>query len=251
MQALAAAGTHSAAAAAAAPAAPATAAALLQLQRTLARGRPDTAELLKLTKEVTKVLAAQREREQGLPVQEIAEQCLATVTRAVAMASAAPAHRAQLLAERAKLLQAVGAAGPAYKQAEGAAWALGQELSAWAATPEAATPHVPGTPATPSRAAAAAVLQSLLDVTGLLRQLGWEERANAILAEAVRLSPRLPASASYLRAVAQLSELTGELHGVEGRWVKTVLSAHACFKCLAVPPALTFSCISRAPYTPC
>lgn len=167
----------------------------------------DSASAVKLAKDLFKALSAKKDKELPPPaLVEAALAALATAEKAVR----APGQKGHLLTERAKLLQLVGAAGEAARLAEEAARLLGGSLEAWEATPEAAAPNPAGTTPSDARKAAAAALHSLLDVTGVLRQLGAEERANALLAGAVRTAPKLPSSPSYLRAVGQLSELAGE-----------------------------------------
>lgn len=184
---------------------------LQRLQRVAEQAPPlsaaDSSSAVKLGKELFKALSAKKERE--LPPPALVEAALAALAAAEA-AVRAPGHKGHLLTERAKLLQLVGAAGEAARLAEEAALLLGDSLRAWEATPEAAAPNPAGATPSDARKAAAAALHSLLDVTGVLRQLGAEERANALLAGAVRTAPKLPSSPSYLRAVGQLSQLEGE-----------------------------------------
>lgn len=197
--------------------------------------KPKAAELVRTAKELTKALAAQRDKgEAAAAVPALAERGLAAVANALVLAADSAGPRAQLLAERAKLLQLLGEAGQAERQAEEAVAALRQQLQQWAASAEAATPHKRGTPTTLTRAAAAAQLHSLLDSTGLLRQLGWEERSNAALAEVAALAPRVPASSAYLRAVAQLSLFTGGRVGRHaGQSVAGCCAGQTCQSCVA------------------
>lgn len=154
-------------------------------------------------------------------------------------------HRGQLLLERGRLLQLMGRAEAAQEEVEAAAALFGAALEAWRASASATAAAeagaeagaasagdsaglaVPagtsGLPATARRVATTA-LAPLLDVAAVLRQLGREERANALLADAMGAAPHLSSIGSYLRAVAQMSEFTG------GCWAApaNARSLHCC-----------------------
>ena len=71
-------------------------------------------------------------------------------------------------------------------------------------------PSPPSSSPSGARMAAATALASLLDVTVQLRQLGQGERSNVLLSEAVRVAPLLPSSVTFMRAMNQLTDLTGD-----------------------------------------
>ena len=177
-----------------------------------------SAALVRLSKEMVKGLAGKGQNQQ--PPAAVSASALSALAKAAAQA-ATPVHRGQVLVERGKLLQIVGKAEQAEAAVEEAAGLFAEQLAEWAAS-EAGDEEGgsgsngpatgPGSlaPSSSRRQQAASALSSLLDVSGVLRQLGREERANGLLTEAVRLAPQLPSTASYLRGVAQLSALTGE-----------------------------------------
>lgn len=143
--------------------------------------------------------------------------------------------------ERGKLLQLMGRAEAAEEQMEQAAALLTAELASWrvpdqqqgggataagqaagqttggaaadaadeAGQAEAASAVLGAAGTARGRAAASAVLSTLLDVASTLRQLGREARANELLTGAVAAAPALGSANSYLRGLAQLSKLTG------------------------------------------
>ena len=177
-----------------------------------------SAALVRLSKEMVKGLAGKGQNQQ--PPVAVAASALSALAKAAAQAGS-PVHRGQVLVERGKLLQIVGKAELAEAAVEDAAGLFAEQLAEWAASVAGgegegsggsdAPGSGPGGLASSSarRQQAASALSSLLDVSGVLRQLGREERANGLLAEAVRLAPQLPSTPSYLRGVAQLSALTG------------------------------------------
>lgn len=177
------------------------------------------------------------------PPARLAAGALETLSRA-APRSATPVHRAQLLVERGKLLQLMARAEAAEAEVEQAAALLTTELERWREAGQG-----PGGAAGPSRgrgqgadqetadaaaegmvaeagpaaagaagiarsmAAASAALSTLLDAASTLRQLGREARANELLTGTVAVASALGAANSYLRGVAQLSELSGASGG--------------------------------------
>ena len=187
------------------------AAPLQRLQRLVQQARHGavdsnmTASMVRLAKEVAKGVVNHARNKQPAP--GVAANMLESLGRAAAAAAPLRVPRGQLLVERSKLLNAMGRTEAALAATEEAVEVFGAELAAWAAGPEAGTP-VNGT-GSEARHQAAAALGSLLDVAALWRQLGREERANGVLAEAARVAPLIPSTPNYLRAMAQLSQLTG------------------------------------------
>ncbi|EFN54239.1 hypothetical protein CHLNCDRAFT_135761 [Chlorella variabilis] len=188
------------------------AAPLQRLQRLVQQARHGavdsnmTASMVRLAKEVVKGVVNHARNKQPAP--GVAANMLESLGRAAAAAAPLRVPRGQLLVERSKLLNAMGRTEAALAATEEAVEVFGAELAAWAAGPEAGTP-VNGT-GSEARHQAAAALGSLLDVAALWRQLGREERANGVLAEAARVAPLIPSTPNYLRAMAQLSQLTDE-----------------------------------------
>lgn len=211
--------------------------ALNRLQRLLNRPR-DLVRLriplaIKLSKELLRGWVAGKTE---APSQFLADGALAALARAAELAPN-PAYRGQLLADRAKLLQLVGAAKQANEEAEAATRELSAALAAWqarAAQPDAPlvdTQHtetaepsqlteaaeqevVEGGGEVPvTQESAYAALSTLLDITSLFRSLGREERANSVLGGAAVSATHLGSAPAWLRAMSQLTALTGALAG--------------------------------------
>ena len=188
--------------------------------------RNQSAALVVTAREVSKGMVGKQQQ----PPVELAAAAVEALALAAAMA-ATPLHRGHIMLERSRLLQWVGRVEEAIAASNASAALFSHQLrgrpgfSAAATAPAATTAAAASLPkqqqppqqqqqALRGRNDKIGALAGLLDTVSLMRQLGNDERwGNALLCEAATWAKQLNATSSYLRSLAQLSVITGEVGG--------------------------------------